>query len=81
MEKRKLEKGDIVQINPERKEHFGGKFLIVTDPKSWGCQGYIIGDMTGKAVTYKGKAYLRIKYEDIEYVGKLVWEEVEKDEE
>lgn len=35
-----LEIGDIVQISPEH-ERFPGQFLVVTDPKKWGCQGRV----------------------------------------
>lgn len=79
MEKRELEIGDIVQINPDYKKQFGGLLLVVTEPKSWGCQGYIIGNVDG-AVTWKGRAYLRPKFEEMEYIGKLIWIEKEEEE-
>lgn len=69
MEPRQLEVGDVVQINPEYDpEHFGGRLLVVTEPKSWGVQGYLHGADKGINL-----AYLRVKFENIEYVGKAVW--------
>ncbi len=78
MEKRELVNGDIVQLSPEYGRGFGGHFLFVTHPKSFGCQGYILGEVEG-AVTYKGKAYLRPTWDKMEYVGRAVW--IEKDSE
>lgn len=77
MEKRELESGDVVQINPEGKykDHFAaGMLLVVTEPKSFGCQGYLMSATNFEACKLKGVAYLRISFEDMEYVGKLTWE-------
>ena len=79
MEKGKLHIHDLVQINPDYDEIFGGHLLVVTEPKEWGCQGYIIGRIIG-AVEFNGRAYLRVKWEDMEYVGHLVWVETEREE-
>ena len=38
--------GDVVQINPDSDEVFGGCFLVVEEVNSWGFQGYC--DMPGK---------------------------------
>lgn len=75
MEKRELEKGDVVQINPSS-ERWGGMLLVVSEPKSWGCQGYLLSHNDFEAVRVKRtmKAYARIKFEDIEYVGKVFWD-------
>lgn len=72
MEKRELDVGDIVQIKPDHKG-FPGQLLVVTDPKSWGCQGRLYTDLEMICTRYKGRAYLRVKWEDIEYVGKCEW--------
>lgn len=77
MEKRDLEEGDLLQLNPEY-EKFGGMLLVVTEPKSWGCQGYLLSSRDFDAVKYKGRAYLRVKFEDMEYVGRLTWFEYDK---
>jgi hypothetical protein len=72
MEKRELNIGDILQINPEH-EKFPGFFLIVTEPKSFGAQGYLLAFCDFDAIRYKGKAYLRVKFEDVEWCGQSYW--------
>lgn len=91
MEKRQLEVGDIVQVNAENCHRWGGFLIVVTEPKSWGCQGYIVWhtDFPAIRVIKSGKAFVRVKFEDIEYVGRMFWvhedekgeEEVEEQEE
>lgn len=71
MEPRELEIGDAVQLNPKHK--FGGMLVIVTEPKKWGCQGYLMSAYSFEAVKFKGVAYVRPTFEDFEYVGKLQW--------
>ena len=62
-----LQAGDIVQVNPN-KEMFGGCMVVVTEPKSWGCQGYV------QSAGVPGQQYIRLKHEDIEPTGgKAVW--------
>lgn len=77
MDKRELSYGDVVQINPEHK--FGGMLLVVTESKIFGCQGYLLAPDNFEAVRFKGKAYLRLKWEEMEYVGNLYWVEKEVD--
>ena len=64
MEKRDLEVGNVVQINPEHDERFAACFMVVTEPKSWGAQGYI--QVPGK----QGQAFYRCDFENMEYVGR-----------
>jgi hypothetical protein len=71
METRKLKVGDVVQINPEHK--FGGMLVVVTEPKDWGCQGYLMSQFNFEAVRYKGVAYIRPMFEEFEYVGEIQW--------
>ncbi len=83
MDKRVLEIGDIVQIHPEH-ENFGGQLLVVTEPKEWGCQGRLYLDTIMHACRYNGRAYLRVKWENMEFVGRLKWiweEKIEEDKE
>ena len=68
----KAEIGDIFQIDPNHDPIFGGKLLIVTEPKNWGVQGYVD--------TFEGHAYYRCSYENMELVGKVRWK-WERDEE
>lgn len=79
MEKTPLKVGDVVQLNPSHK--FSGMILVVTEPKDFGAQGYLMSQFNFEAVRFNNVAYLRVKFEDIEYVGKIAWmydpEEVE----
>jgi hypothetical protein len=83
MEKRELQKNDVVQISPEGKYagNFGGMLMVVTEPKSFGAQGYLLSPHEFPVIKYKGRAFLRVKFEDMEYVGKLTWEWCDKEEE
>ena len=73
MNKRELQVGDVVQISPEYKgKAFAGCMAVVTEPKSFGFQGYVQGlgqnqDESG------GQAYIRINWEDFEFVGRATW--------
>lgn len=71
MEKRELVEGDVLQLNPDHK--FGGMLVVVDEPKEWGCQGYLMSAYEFNAVKFKGRAFLRPKFEDMEYVGRLHW--------
>lgn len=86
MDKTELHIGDIVQINPEKDHKFGGFFCIVTEPKEWGCQGYLLhhADFDAVRITDTQQAFVRLKFEDIEFCGKAIWtferEHLEEDE-
>lgn len=71
MDKRELEIGDVLQLNPNHK--FGGMLVVVTEPKSWGCQGYLMSAYDFEACKFKGKAFVRPTWEHMEYVGRLAW--------
>ncbi len=58
-----LRKGEIVQINPESHEMFGGCLMVVTEPKPWGVKGYVQGPGAS------GVAYFRCRFEDVEPTG------------
>ena len=60
--------GDVVQINPDSDEVFGGCFLIVEEVKPWGFQGYC--DMPGHD---RGIFHYRVKREDCSRVGAAFW--------
>jgi hypothetical protein len=45
--------------------------MVVTDIKSWGCQGYV--QSLGKDGNTGGLAYYRAKHDEMQYVGKSVW--------
>lgn len=66
--------GDIVQLHPEkcRNQMFAACLMVVTEPKSWGAQGYVQGlGENGKQV---GQAYYRATWEEMERTGgKAPW--------
>lgn len=70
LKQRKLEVGDVVQIDPEFDDVFGGCFMTVTEPKSWGAQGYV-----KPLKREQGLAYYRCEFENMEFVGKAIWYE------
>lgn len=73
MEKTDLKRGDILQINPEH-EVYGGQLIVVDEPKNWGCQGILFTELEYEGLTrYRGRAFLRMKFEDLEPVGRLEW--------
>lgn len=79
MEKRELEIGDVVQLHPEHK--FAGMLVVVTEPKSFGCQGYLMSQFNFEGATrFKGVAYVRPEFKDFEYVGRLQWVWEHKDD-
>lgn len=67
--------GDLVQIDPASDPVFGGHFMVVTELKSFGAQGYC------PAFPYEGKnghvdrglAYYRCRTENMVKVGKAEW--------
>jgi hypothetical protein len=73
MDKTELKKGDIVQVNPEISHKWGGFFILVDEPKSFGCQGILMSPFEFEAVKLKGVAFVRVKFEDIELVGRCEW--------
>jgi hypothetical protein len=62
MEKCDLKPGDIVQINPDHDEVFGGCLMIVMEPKAFGAQGFV-------QIPGKGQAYYRCAFENMEPTG------------
>lgn len=67
MDKRELKIGDIVQIDPAHDDRFGGCLMVVSEPKSFGAQGYF--SIPGSS----GLAYYRCSFADMEYVGHAEW--------
>lgn len=62
-----LKEGDVVQIDPSHDEKFGGCFMVVTEPKTWGAQGYV--SVPGE----KGLAYYRCPWVGMQKIGKAEW--------
>lgn len=72
MENRELKPGDVVQISPTLENClFKGAFMYVTEPKSFGAQGFI--SVPGQRDSMPGCAYFRCKFEDMEYIGHAAW--------
>jgi hypothetical protein len=69
MTPRVLEVGDVVQLDPRtcRNRMFAGCMMTVTEPKSWGAQGYV--QVTGQDEKPGGQAYYRADWSEIEVTG------------
>lgn len=59
----------LVQLNPEtcRNRMFAGCIMTVSEPKAFGCQGYV--QMTGENGQPGGRAYYRATWDEIEPTG------------
>lgn len=69
-----LKKGDVVQLNPFTcgNKAFGGCFMVVTDPKAFGAQGYI--QALGPSRDVMGSvAYYRANWDEMELIGPASW--------
>lgn len=71
--KLKYEIGDIVQLDPDntRNPMFSGCFMVVTEIKPWGCQGYV--PALGENGKPGGLAYYRANFEEMVKVGHAEW--------
>ena len=60
-----LRVGQVIQLNPEttRNRMFAACLLVVTEPKAFGCQGFV--QMTGEDGKPGGQAYYRAGWEEI----------------
>lgn len=67
--KEKFEAGHVFQISPEV-DVFGGCFIVATEIKDWGIQGYCVSP------GIDGAAYFRPKWKDIEFIGPTAWDRV-----
>ncbi len=66
-----LQIGDVVQISPTLEGCFKACFMMVTEPKGWGAQGFV--SIPHSRDVLPGCAYFRCKWEDMEFVGKAAW--------
>jgi len=73
MQRQELKPGILVQLNPETVGNpmFAGCIMVVTEPKSFGAQGYVqaLGDHGEPG----GQAYYRAKWDEMEVVGAAEW--------
>lgn len=58
--------GDVVQIDPEHDPRFGGCFMVVTDPETWGATGFV-------QIPGGGQAYYRCPSEHLHLIGRAEW--------
>ncbi len=65
--------GDVVQLSPFtcRNKMFAGCFMVVTEPKDFGAQGYVQG--LGENGKPAGQAYYRARWDEMVWIGKAVW--------
>ena len=73
MKQQNLIKGQLVQLNPEtvKNKMFAACIMVVTEPKSFGAQGYVQG--LGENGEPGGQAYYRATWEEMEIVGSAEW--------
>jgi len=64
-----LKVGQIVQLDPEtcKNRAFAGCLLVVSEPKSFGCQGYV--QSLGENGEPGGQAYYRAGWEEMHDTG------------
>ena len=68
-----LKHGDLVQLSPETcgNPAFGGCFMVVSEPKPFGAQGYV--QALGNNGETGGQAYYRAEWEEMEMCGSAFW--------
>ena len=73
MKQQNLIKGQLVQLNQEtvHNKMFAACIMVVTEPKSFGAQGYVQG--LGENGDPGGQAYYRATWEEMEIVGVAEW--------
>lgn len=72
MIEQQLSHGMVVQLSPDaRNPMFAYCMMTITEPKSWGAQGYV--QALGENGKPGGQAYYRAKWEEMELVGQAVW--------
>ena len=73
MKQQGLTKWQLVQLNPEtvKNKMFAACIMVVTEPKSFGAQGYVQG--LGENGDPGGQAYYRATWEEMEIVGVAEW--------
>ncbi len=62
-----VDTGEIIQIVDED-HHWFPCLVIVSEPKSFGCQGYVLIPHNDKSPT--GQAYIRLNHDDYVSVGR-----------
>jgi len=60
-----IQKNSIVQVNEHGQEDWIGCLVQVDEVNPWGIQGWV-------QIPKQGQAYIRLKNEEIEYIGEAV---------
>lgn len=66
--------GTVVQLNqnaPPGDGSYAGEFMVVTDPKSWGAEGYVTRPIGSGVLPEKIK--YKAQWKDMEYIGNAVF--------
>jgi hypothetical protein len=73
MKQQNLVPGQLMQLNPKtvKNKMFAACIMVVTEPKSFGAQGYVQG--LGENGEPGGQAYYRATWEEMEIVGVAEW--------
>lgn len=66
-----LAAGDVVQIDPSAGGFFPACFMLVTEVKGWGAQGFV--SVPKSRDESPGRAFFRATWEQMELVGKATW--------
>ena len=67
----RIKKNSVVQINEHAKDDWVGCLIIVDEVKEWGVLG-------GIKIPFKGTAYIRVTWNEIDYIGEAVLVEGEE---
>lgn len=66
-----LQIGDVVQIDPAHGLMWGGCFAFVKELKAWGAEVFVA--IPEQQHQPPGEAYLRVRWEHMEWIGKAVF--------
>lgn len=61
-----MEIGDVVQVNNNNASDWNGCLVIVHEIRDWGIVAYM-------KVPMKGVAYIRLTFDEFDYVGKAAY--------
>lgn len=72
----RLTVGAVVQLDPAHhlgnaNGFFAGCFMLVTEVKTFGAQGFVA--MPRTRGEQPGQAYYRARWEEMEYIGQAAW--------
>ena len=65
MQDARIKVGSVVQANERANEDWTGCLVTVEQVKDWGIQGWT-------RIPCRGDAYIRLKWDEIDYIGEAV---------